>query len=75
MTVESLMNLFSEYPYDTIIEIFNPGYEWYGLDQIPPEAWKYIDGRLVLSFGLGKWSDHEVTDYRAKRAEMEKTDP
>lgn len=69
MTVKDLRELIADMPESSPMEIFNSGYEWYGVAPVVADQIRVVDGRLVINFG-GAWSawDHiglsEVDEYR-----------
>lgn len=56
MTVKELKDLLRDLPDDTPIELFNSSYEWYGIEPVPSESIRMIDGHLVIHFG-GSWGE------------------
>ena len=67
MTLKEFRSITKSMP-DTIeMEIFNPCFEWYGLEPMYKEAWKKINGKLIFSFGNMKWENTEMKEYKKQK--------
>lgn len=80
LTVKHLRDIIADLPDDALIDMFNPGAEWYGVDYISVGSVKVIDGRLVVNFG-GLWSQNDrypelesLTDQYHKQARAMKVE-
>jgi len=66
MTVGELKKMLDSMPTDMEIELFNPCYEWYGLEPIQRKSLKRIDNKLVFNFS-GVWDEYDFKSYQNER--------
>ena len=62
MKVGELKKLISNIPDDVDFILYNCSSEWYGVEDIPFEAIKLVNNRLIISFAL-YWNDRLVNEF------------